>query len=239
MAWVGVYPPGSPGYTPDMRPPLLFAVLLSSAVHAQAVRPAPSPGPLVVQQPPTYPGATLTPTGAGASHGGLAAPQKALAPPSPNKRLLPPTKEVGLWAADGESIAGAGESSIFGAVVPLQTYPPHGAENVLGACAADMAAALRTARMDKLLLFPGPVRACMAARAYLQCVIRHGNEPPKTAGWATPSGWDPVYLRQDVIPLAERLAKQQCEGVAITAEQGAAFRAVLEKYSSKSEDYQR
>lgn len=86
---------------------LFLAFLIPTAVHAQAMRPAPAAsGPLITQPPP--PGQpTYTPAGAGASHGGLATPAAAV-PRSPNKRPLPPSRGVGLWAADGTPVASSG-----------------------------------------------------------------------------------------------------------------------------------
>lgn len=208
-----------------MRILTLLAVLLSSVVHAQAVRPAPAPA----AAPPPRPGATYAPAGGGASHGGLATPEAAV-PRSPNKRLLPPTKEAGLWAADGAPVA-ASTNEIFGAVVPLPQHPPLGADHLLGVCAADMTAAMRAVRMDKMLAFPDDVRRCLAARAYFQCALREGMSPPKRAGREVPRAWDPAYVKMAVVPLAEALIKKQCEGVTITEEQNAALNAVLEKYT--------
>lgn len=105
-------------YSAGMRLLPILVVLAAAIAHAQAVRPAPSTGPLIQQQPPSYPTQVYVPAGAGASHGGLASPGAKLAPESLNKRLLPPTKESGLWAADGAPSA-VTDGTIFGVALPL------------------------------------------------------------------------------------------------------------------------
>lgn len=221
---------------------LLAALAVGSLASAQAMRPppaaAPAPAPaVIIQQPPSYPGATYTPTGTGLPAMGQPGSQRPAVERSPNKRVLPPTKEPGLWAADGAPRAGEEPGTIFGAPVQLPEHPPLGATAVRGVCAYDMARAAGAARMKLILSFPDAVRACMAASAYFQCVLRHAHEAPKKAGWAEPSGWDPAYLKKAVMPIAEKEMKKACAGVTMTEEQSAALRAVLEKYAWGPKDW--
>lgn len=153
---------------------LLLLALLSATAHAQAMRPAPAAtGPLVVQQPPSFPAnPALTPAGAGASHGGLAAPGKALAPPSPNKRLLPPTKEAGLWAADGAPVAIATHTHpLFNVRLPYPSFATdEKAAEVMTMCVYSMAVAGdNTEKTTTINEFAPEVRKCMAARAVATC----------------------------------------------------------------------
>lgn len=90
---------------------LLVAALTGCATSAvpssyhQAVRPA-VPQPLIQQQPPSYPGQTHTPAGTG-----LYRPESgpAKVERSPNQRVLPATREPGVWAADGDPALMAGQ----------------------------------------------------------------------------------------------------------------------------------
>lgn len=78
----------------------LLGFLLVSTVQAQAVAPAPAPPPA---PPVTFPAPRYTPAGVGAPALGQPGQQVAPTARSPNTRVLPPTDEPGVWAADEPS----------------------------------------------------------------------------------------------------------------------------------------
>lgn len=158
------------------RPSLvaLCMLFLLPDAHAQAVRLAPSTGPLIVQQPPSYPGNPVhTPAGAGASHGSIPGVQKATLPPSPNKRLLPPTKEAGLWAADGARAAiDSHTHPLFNIRLPYPSFAKDEESAIpMTTCVASMAVAADNAgRTNEIKELPAEVRKCMASRAVGICL---------------------------------------------------------------------
>jgi hypothetical protein len=119
---------------------LLFVLLLGCATptpgsyqQATAVRPAPRPP---VYTPGYAPGTsaepTYTPQGAGASHGGLPGSSSSV-PRSPNKRILPATKEPGLWAADGAPSASRNTTP---RILKFELAPPVSLSNTFGTLVA-------------------------------------------------------------------------------------------------------
>jgi hypothetical protein len=156
------------------RSALLLSVLVASVAAAQAVAPMTPPmrPPAVrpVVNEPYFPTPGSTPAGAGAyvptSDGnGVHVPQ------SPNKRILPATKEVGLWAADGAQGAATTMPAIFDIALPY----PVGAttpdaqwwSNVCGRTMTDAAK-----RKGTDVHFAGlsmHLRQCLAAKSYLRC----------------------------------------------------------------------
>lgn len=76
---------------------MLLLCLVSVQTRAQVVSPARPALPAYVA-PPELP---HTPTGAGASQDRLVGPEGASVQRSLNKRVLPPSNEPGVWAADG------------------------------------------------------------------------------------------------------------------------------------------
>jgi hypothetical protein len=149
---------------------LLASLFLYPDARAQAMRPAPAPVPLIQQQPPSLPGNPVhTPAGAGASHGGLPGAQKATLPSSPNKRLLPPTKEAGLWAADGAK-ASLAPPPVYGVELPYAPSAGNDEKRVTYACAATMSqATVATGANAASAAYPAYVRECLAFAALEHC----------------------------------------------------------------------
>lgn len=204
-------------------------VLAAAVAHAQAARPSPAPGPLIVQQPPSYPPTTHTPPGAGASHGGLPAPATALTPNSPNKRLLPPTKEPGLWAADGAQATLAMPYRIFDVEVP---FPPDAydalAKKQTGMCAEDLMDALLSSGLhDEVMSYPMDARRCMAAQSYRSCagsVLGHALRDRERGVPTSPETIDHMRSMQRHALLLEA---RWCKGVTLTPQQEKARDVVL------------
>jgi len=145
-----------------------LALFATAAAHAQMVAPPPMRPPMVrpVVNEPYFPTPGATPAGAGLETG-----DTSTAPAlhrSPNKRVLPVSRESGLWAADGAPVASVAER-LFGVDIP----EPNGSAELVEAsraCVSTVAAAARAVGADKdALLFPPRVRDCMATWAYLMC----------------------------------------------------------------------
>jgi hypothetical protein len=197
------------------------------SLRQAAARPAPAPAGGIVQLPPSYPGATYTPPGTGLPGERVPGPQRGEVPRSPNKRVLPATKEPGLWAADGAPRASS-PPQLFDVELPY----PDGADTpeeqaTTDVCASTLTRAARSA--DELYYavnLPEPVRRCFAARAYEHC-----------AGslWATMARdrerghpYDPEVLEQLRVTHAHasRLVAQYCAGVSWSRTDGDALSAV-------------
>jgi hypothetical protein len=152
---------------------LLLSVFLLPDARAQAPVMRPPATPPVVT-PNYFPGSTgnpvHTPAGAGASHGGLAEHGKAAVPRSPNKRILPPTKEAGLWAADGAPVASnAPGTMLFGLIAPFpQDKPSVETLKWLHTCAGAMDEAAKDSGR-------GPPPSCAS-----ECTRRLTTDAPET-----------------------------------------------------------
>lgn len=208
--------------------PFLLLFLLSSVANAQAVRPPPATGPLIIQQPPSFPASpAATPAGAGASHGSLAAPEKAV-PRSPNKRLLPRTKEAGLWAADGAPQASLPRHALWGVDIP----PMRNDEGRVVAgetewCMKGLAKAADAAGWrERIENYSAEVRACMAATAYLRCADERHRwiTQPATPG-STVVGASIESARATLLH-ARSLREATCRGVMLSDEQKSALSAI-------------
>jgi hypothetical protein len=216
-----------------MRTPLLVVsvVLLATACgtparHGGSLHQAAAPMPAPVPRPPVhtpgyYPGTPAAPvhTPAGAGLPGERVPGQAQpVPRSPNKRTLPPSKEPGLWAADGSaprSSAITERHQIYGVDIP---YPPDtdSLEEVAitDICTKEWSHATKEANQDTFIKsFPLDVRRCLAAQAYAYCVgaffdaILYAKQ--------TGSSYDAaVFARVKATEEhAKRLSRENCKGV--------------------------
>lgn len=160
--------------------PLVAVLLLGCATsqpseYHQAARPMPVRGPLIQQQPPSYPGQTHAPTGTGLyrpeTAGGQAVGR------SPNLREVPsePDGAPGLWAADGALRAtlhgGSSDMRLFGVDLPLPVNASEAERLVTGLCTVTLTAAAKTRPGTEGYIdgLPEEVRRCLAARAFKHC----------------------------------------------------------------------
>lgn len=215
-------------YSSGMRLLPILVVLAAAIAHAQAVRPAPATGPLIHQQPPSYPTQVHAPAGAGASHGGLAAPRPAPVPDSPNKRLLPPTKEPGLWAADGAPV-GVGGPRLFDVEIPhIRNEHDLPVAGETEWCTKGLAKAADAAGWrERIENYSAEVRACMAATAYLRCAADHFRwvSTPETPG-ARRIGAS-VDMARATVNHARDLMTKDCRDVALSDEQKQAIQTII------------
>ena len=207
-------------------------LLVAASAHAQAVRPAPVARPLIEQQPPSYPVPTYTPNGAGASRDTLVSPQPA-APRSPNKRLLPPTKEAGLWAADGAPVAVHG-TRLFGVDIPRMMDDE--GRTVAGDtdwCARGLAkAADATGWRGRVEGHAYEARGCMAALAYFRCAADHFKwlSTPATPGNMVIGS--SVRMADATAKHARELRDVLCRDVTLSDEQKRALDAIIASWAA-------
>lgn len=194
--------------------------------YRQAVaRPAPA-GPLIVQQPPSYPGATYTPAGAGAYRGDPL-PSKPV-PRSPNKRVLPATREPGIWAADGAPQASM-PYRIFDVEIPF----PADARTVdgkrqTGECASGVMLALLSSRLhDEMMAHPFAARRCMAAQAYRSCAGLEIERALRLKAQGEEYDADALERLRNMQAHARALEAAWCSGVELTPAQLRTRDAVL------------
>ena len=179
----------------------LLVVLFAGLARAQAVAPLLEP---VVEPAPSFPTPGATPAGAGASHGMLPTTEQELAPRSPNRRMLPPMKEPGLWAADEVKASTEDRPAPDIAGIPL---PQPSA--VARKCANVANKALQEAKNAALLAqLQEADRRCVAAQMFLYCAESAATQRPDV-------DYLPKLQRMDAADLErERLAKKYKDDVA-------------------------
>lgn len=143
---------------------LLSACATSSTEYRQG-----APGVPAVRPPAMRPGYGAPMLG----QPGVTAPG---VPRSPHNRVLPPTKEPGLWAADAPRASGTDDApTLYGIVLPF----PEGATSdedraITRACARDLVDVSEGLNFNILVpqnFRPAGVQ-CLAARLYLACATR-------------------------------------------------------------------
>lgn len=218
---------------------LTLVVLVScSLAHAQAMRPPPAsaPGPaIIIQQPPTYPGATYTPTGTGLPTMGQPGTQRPAVERSPNKRVLPPTKEPGLWAADGAPVAAA-RHHLWGVEIPLpEGAMAHLVEREAWHCANGMDGVAKGIRKVAFIdTLPEDVRRCMVARAQYHCAFETGLlvQTRVTRGSTSDTARLEALAALEAHALA--LRAKWCADVTLTDKQLTALRTVLDAWDKST-----
>jgi hypothetical protein len=159
-----------------------LGVLVATVVHAQAV--TPSPAPSIPVPVPRY-----VPAGAGAPVVGQPGDQAAPVARSPNTRVLPPTPEPGLWAAD-ELSAVKRPSAPQPDVDELLLAQPSPGAPALPSCRQRVLRASKASGSEETRHnLPRTARACLTARLLLYCLNREEadfklllNKTPRLAG---------------------------------------------------------
>jgi len=213
----------------------LFAALtVCSLTRAQAMRPPPAAAPapaVIVQQPPSYPGATYTPLGTGLPTMGQPGASRPAVARSPNKRVLPPTKEPGLWAADGAPSAVA-RHHLWGVEIPLpEGATAHLVEREAWHCANGMdgvAGGIRKVAFISTL--PEDVRRCMVARAQYHCAFEEGLLAQRNAARGSTSDTARIEALAALEAHALALRSKWCADVTLTDKQQTALRTVLDSW---------
>lgn len=199
------------------------AALVASSAYAQApaIEVPPMRPPLVrpVVNPPSFPTPGATPAGAGivvpTPEGG-----EQVVPRSPNKRILPATKEPGLWAADGAPMASGGDApSLFGVALP----EPTGAAMLVEAsraCVSTVEAAAKSIGADKgVAVYPPLVRKCMAAWAYLMCAKHRHEAMLPSPGADDKIDYEKANAVSRLVMHALQIERAACRDVTRTEEQ--------------------
>lgn len=208
---------------------LLFAVPLSSS--AQAVRSPPSTGPLIIQQPPSYPTPTYTPPGTGLPATGQPGAQPASAPRSPNKRILPATKGPGVWAADdGHGASAVLPPKVFGVDMPNPVSGNVVERAVMDTCRHALSMASKESQQEQYLLtLPTDIRMCLAAKAHSMCstltlnLFQGSNQKAQF-----PPGMEKALLAAQ--QHAFSLEATYCSGVTIDQDAHDAHRKVMKQW---------
>jgi hypothetical protein len=142
-----------------------LGVLVATAVHAQAVAPAPSI---------SVPVSRYVPAGAGAPVVGQPGDQAAPVARSPNTRVLPPTGEPGLWAADEDAKAVKKPSTVPQPEIDelLMATPSPGAPEAKSCRQRLLRASLTSGHEVTRRNLPPTPRACINARLLVHCINR-------------------------------------------------------------------
>lgn len=190
--------------------------------QAAAVMRPPAVRPVVNE--PYFPTPGATPSGAGAYRGDPlpAAP----VPRSPNKRILPATREPGIWAADGAPVAMA-RHQLWGVEIPL---PDGGAyvEREAWQCAAGMdEVSTATKKVSTIASATEAARRCMVAIAQYTCAFELGLSARKQP---TPGDTDRLLALAVLEARAAELRNTWCAGVTLTDKQRTALRVVLDAW---------
>lgn len=94
-------------------------------------------------------------------------------PRSPHKRVLPPTREPGLWAGDSAPRTSSGpQREAYILEVPLpepKEAPEGGSTSLAGKCAGEMNAAISPENMRKIWRLSLKERRCLVAHLYYYC----------------------------------------------------------------------
>lgn len=203
--------------------------------YRQAARPAPAPGPLIVQQPPSYPGTTYTPPGTGLPMPGQPG-QKPSVQRSPNTRVLPASNEPGLWAADGAPRAaahdGSSDNRLFGVDYPLPAKPTEAEVTAAGQCTSELSSTLKTNPRTEGYIdgLPEDVRRCLAAMGVAQCA----EELYK--GMERGSLRHPKLTSDDLkeaLKHAKNVEKGYCSGVVVDLKERLALDWLLQRWRER------
>ena len=148
-----------------------LGMLAATVVHAQALAPAPAPAPSLPVPMPRY-----TPAGTGAPVVGQPGEQVAPVARSPNTRVLPPTGEPGLWAADEPRAAKRPGLAPPDVDELLRPQPSPGTPE-LTSCRGRVRRASRDSGLEEVRRsLPGVTRECLTARLLLECFFRERLE---------------------------------------------------------------
>ena len=170
---------------------------------------APRPAPVAVpqfQQPPH------TPRGAGASP--LGQPWQAPGPPrSPNRRILPPSPEPGLWAADEvTAVTRRNQNDIPAMLAGVRLPSPTGeSTEATRKCADSMNHALRNLRLHiAMAQLPPDVRTCIAARLFEYCAIQQAFKLHRKLVATNAESSRAMVRRESAVGVAVPFAQDAC-----------------------------
>jgi hypothetical protein len=219
---------------------LLFLAASSANAQAPLIEMPPARPPMVrpVVNPPSFPTPGATPAGAG-----IEVPTREgdvqVVPRSPNKRILPATKEAGFWAADGAPQASAASSPAPFFDVSLPYPAPEaglGARLLMDRCIDGVtAAAEQVGKRADIAKLPEPARKCLAASYLFACghegSLKLGNVPP-----TEPLAMEEIMAAINLQSYGERMKEAFCPKAGVVPEQKSVFEEVLDRWMSNELD---
>ncbi len=206
----------------------LLGFLLVSTVQAQAVAPVPAPPSA---PPVTFPAPRYTPAGAGAPALGQPGQQVAPIARSPNTRVLPPTNEPGVWAADEPSaVKKAPDKPRPDTDELLLPLPSPGAPTLASCRQRVLRASKAVGKEEMRRNLPRTSRECLTARLLLHCANREMRDLEVMA-MQTPwlDGVNPIAAQQREAELTFYWQMHLCESFRSLPNIEALFSAIITK----------
>lgn len=178
----------------------------------------------VTVRPPPRP--TYTPAGAGAPVVGQPGYQRPTLPPSPNRRVLPPTEGPGLWSADEPKAVKedrAAQLQVFAAGVKLPS-PEGESTAAVRVCGMHVNEAVkRGGAKATFAAAPRKERECAVARLFASCLAIQGQKDQKKLRAGDESKRSAVEQFYAALQVALQFRKTVCEGVTLSDEMVEAY----------------
>lgn len=201
--------------------------------HQAAALPTAAPAPV-----PQFPRPGYTPAGAGASPLGQPwQPPEAQVARSPNRRILPPTPEPGLWAADDvEAVRQRSFNEMPAMISGVRLPSPKGESTVFTRrCAASMNAALAGIRLHETMARLHPdIRACVAARLFEYCTVRRAYDFYKKLMKAGTDSSRAMEQREAAVGVAVLFAESACNEQTYPREAADLYNKAADEWSKQN-----
>jgi hypothetical protein len=218
---------------------LLF-LLPDARAQAPAIRPPARPvvPPALTPgyNPNTPPDPVYTPPGTGLPEVGQPGTHAAPVKRSPNTRALPdefsPTKEPGIWAADGAPQASAAPAPLFS--VPLPAPAPEaglGTRLLMDRCIESVTdAAGQVGKRSAIDAFPESVRACLASVYIFACGHDESLRLVEAAREGADVTADEIKAAANLQAHGRALRAKNCPGAGVTSAQQGVFDEIMKRW---------
>lgn len=207
----------------------LLLLFLAACASPEPTRREFHDGPMV-RPAPAFVTPGHTPAGAGL-------PEYVPGSPAPvsrgtDRRVLPPTKEPGVWASDSKvPRTPHAFRMFFGVEFPLapEEFVPYG-DQLTNGCAGSARTVSQTGGLvDRIYRLSDGLRRCLAARIYARCAARQVAEHEKRRD--TLDAYTPEVLsaQKAVSTTATAFKELACEGVELTDESEDLYTIILNR----------